>query len=299
LKPAVAKLSPIPRTTAFVKALAEDVVLAKKIVPDVAPGVTTPNPLPAVAHDNILKAQTRLTKNANKHRHPHPFKVGDMVMVSTKELDLENFTTQPNHALSARFIGPYRILKAVGETSFRVQYPAHVGLHPVIHASQLKLYHTPEAFPDRPPVNRAVGRIPTKDDWLVKSIVGHCMNNQVREYLVSWRDRPSSDHAWVPGKNLENAHDLLAQYDMPGTPVPLVPHPVPSLPRTTATGKSQYPLHARHKHALGTKAFLGRGVVKQTTPLASPSPLPLPIAPQMARYSLRSRTTRPQVSFQN
>jgi len=67
LKPAVAKLSPIPRTTAFVKALAEDVVLAKKIVPDVAPGVTTPNPLPAVAHDNILKAQTRLTKNANKH----------------------------------------------------------------------------------------------------------------------------------------------------------------------------------------------------------------------------------------
>jgi len=40
LKLAVAKLSPIPRTIAFVKALAEVVVLAKKIVPDVALSVT-------------------------------------------------------------------------------------------------------------------------------------------------------------------------------------------------------------------------------------------------------------------
>jgi hypothetical protein len=48
----------------------------------------------------------------------------------------------------------------------------------------------------------------------------------------------------------------------------------------------------------GPKLSWRGGVVKQTTLLASLSPLPLSITPQIARYSLCSRTTRYQVSFQ-
>ena len=130
-----------------------------------------------------------MAQYANAHRRPHPpFKIDDLVMVSTNLLDLENFTTRPNRALSAKFIGPYPIEKKISETSYRIRYPAHVGLHPVIHVSQLKPYHDPSAFPGRPPINRAVEKIPTKDDWIIKSIIGHRTNQGVKEYLVSWRD---------------------------------------------------------------------------------------------------------------
>eukprot|EP00026_Physarum_polycephalum_P009575 Phypoly_transcript_09703.p1 GENE.Phypoly_transcript_09703~~Phypoly_transcript_09703.p1 ORF type:complete len:187 (-),score=18.88 Phypoly_transcript_09703:819-1379(-) len=178
-----------------------------------------------------------------------------MVMVSTKELDLRDVTTRPNHALSARFVGPYPILERISPTSFKLQLPSHVELHPVIHVSQLKPYHSPTQFPGRPAPARAANLLPGKDDWVVSQIIGHRVNGGVREFLVTWTHRPPEDASWVPGHSLENAHELIVAYDrslVPAKPIPWHNRCKKFPPTSLPISAKPVPWHNRRKKPLST-----------------------------------------------
>lgn len=46
--------------------------------------------------------------------------------------------TKLHHKLSARYYGPYLVLKQVGAVAFKFQLPEQARIHPVFHVSQLK-----------------------------------------------------------------------------------------------------------------------------------------------------------------
>lgn len=73
------------------------------------------------AHDSIIAARVKQTKEANKHRRPAPFTKGDLVYLSTENLSLPKKRAQK---LVPKFIGPYRILEEVSKgASYKLELP--------------------------------------------------------------------------------------------------------------------------------------------------------------------------------
>ena len=66
---------------------------------------------------------------------PREFKVGDMVLLSTKNLRLP----VPKKKLAARFIGPFRVRDAVGKQVYRLSLPTTYKIYNVFHVSLLEL----------------------------------------------------------------------------------------------------------------------------------------------------------------
>ena len=71
------------------------------------------------AHDSILSARIKQTRDANRRRRVSPF-YGDLVYLSTKNI---SFTKALARKLILKFIGPYKILQDFDNSSFRLDLP--------------------------------------------------------------------------------------------------------------------------------------------------------------------------------
>ncbi|KIK62318.1 hypothetical protein GYMLUDRAFT_165186, partial [Collybiopsis luxurians FD-317 M1] len=60
------------------------------------------------AHDSILNARVKQTRDANRRCQPAPFEEGDLAYISTKNI---SFPKRYAWKLVLNFIGPYRVLK--------------------------------------------------------------------------------------------------------------------------------------------------------------------------------------------
>ena len=89
------------------------------------------------AHDSIIAAQVKQTRDANQKRQLVPFKEGDIVYLSTKNI---NFAKGLARKLIPKYIGPYKIIKDFNNQSFQIELPSHLkqrGIHDVFHSSLL------------------------------------------------------------------------------------------------------------------------------------------------------------------
>ena len=89
-----------------------------------------------MAKDAICQAQEYQTKQANKSRRACNLKIGDFVLVH------QNALTFNTPKLGPKYFGPYKILEQ-HKSSFRLAIPEGSRMHPVIHASHLKLHLNP------------------------------------------------------------------------------------------------------------------------------------------------------------
>ncbi|KZT66683.1 hypothetical protein DAEQUDRAFT_640611, partial [Daedalea quercina L-15889] len=60
------------------------------------------------AHDSIIAARVKQTRDANRRRRPAPFESGDLVYVSTKNISLPRGLARK---LALKYIGPYLVTK--------------------------------------------------------------------------------------------------------------------------------------------------------------------------------------------
>ena len=60
------------------------------------------------AHDSIIAARVKQTRNANRKRQPAKFEEGDLVYISTENMSIKK---ERARKLAPKYIGPYRILK--------------------------------------------------------------------------------------------------------------------------------------------------------------------------------------------
>lgn len=88
------------------------------------------------AHDSILVAHVKQTRDANRHRRSSPLAKGDLVYLLTKNISLPK-------GLAPKSIGPYKISRDFGNGSYQVELPPDLkwqGIHNVFHASLLQVY---------------------------------------------------------------------------------------------------------------------------------------------------------------
>jgi len=86
------------------------------------------------------KAQADIKKYANKKRSDvEEYKVGDLVMLSTKDLKYQ-MVWRRMEKLTERFIGPYKVKKIVSTNAVELQLPSIVKIHPVVNISRICRY---------------------------------------------------------------------------------------------------------------------------------------------------------------
>jgi len=67
------------------------------------------------------------------------YKVGDLVMLSTKDLKYQ-IVKRRTEKLTERFVGPYKIKKIVSLNAVELELPSTVKIHPVVNVSRIRWY---------------------------------------------------------------------------------------------------------------------------------------------------------------
>ena len=165
--------------------------------------------------EQLLTAQQRQARNADRHRRPAAFAVGDSVLLSTEGLQLRNFSNK----LCSRFIGPFRVTAVVNANAYTLALPPQLqALHPTFNIEKLKAYRDGRAaFPDRPlPFDRpppdAQADSNGDEVWLVERILAQRKRGRADEFLVQWKGYPPEENTWEPRSSLRGAPDALAEF---------------------------------------------------------------------------------------
>ncbi|KAJ9526429.1 hypothetical protein QJQ45_009904 [Haematococcus lacustris] len=163
----------------------------------------------ANARKCMAAAQSRQAAYANKARRDVEYKVGQKVLLSTKNLKLK-----PGKArkLIPRYVGPFEILLLVGAVAVKLDLPASMSrLHPVFHVSLIKPY-----------TGTDVGFMPPPVTWMdetpvyyVERLLDHkgVKDNKASFYLVQWEGYDSTHNNWEPRSNLTGCDKILAEYN--------------------------------------------------------------------------------------
>jgi len=86
------------------------------------------------------KAQEEMKKYADRKRaEVDEYKVGDLVMLSTKDLKYQ-MVGRRMEKLTERFVGPYRIKKIVSSNVVELELPSTVKIYLVVNVSRIQRY---------------------------------------------------------------------------------------------------------------------------------------------------------------
>ena len=166
------------------------------------------------AHDSILAARVKQTRDANRKRLTAPFRVGDLVHLSSKNI---SFPKGLAWKLLPKFFGPYKVLCDYGNSSFQLDLPPHLkkwGVHDIFHSSLLRI-HIPNddhLFPGR--MDAQITEETTADDeWAVDCIKNHSGTKTDTIFEVHWK---SGDVTWLPYYQITHLQALTDYLELIG-----------------------------------------------------------------------------------
>jgi len=85
----------------------------------------------------LKKAQEDMRKYADRKRlDVDKYKVGDLVMLSTKDLKYQ-MVGRRMEKLTERFVGPYKVKKVISLNAVELELPSIVKIHPVVNISRI------------------------------------------------------------------------------------------------------------------------------------------------------------------
>ncbi|CAJ2638126.1 unnamed protein product [Trifolium pratense] len=154
---------------------------------------------------HLLRAQNRMSQQADKHRSDRVFSIGDFVYLKLQPYRQLSLKSHGVHKLLPKFYGPFKVLDRIGLAAYALDLPPSTVFHNVFHVSQLKLCPNPHHHPIQhlPAEISAVSKVPTAilDRKMVKR--GHVAATKV---LVQWKDSPPDAATW------EFYHDLIKKF---------------------------------------------------------------------------------------
>lgn len=167
------------------------------------------------------EAQTKFYNRSHQSKH---YCVGDQVMLSVKNFRVR----EPSRKLSARFIGPLKILDVIGTQAYRVALPNDYPVHDVFHVSLLEPYRQRDGVspPEDLPLPELVDNQP---EYEVEKVLDSSQSKGQTYYLVKWKGWPSEYNQWIPSSDMGNAERTVATYESQH------PHPIPKRRKLRST----------------------------------------------------------------
>ena len=171
------------------------------------------------ARTKLMAARNRAKQYADAKLTDLQFKVGDNVMLKTKNL---NLTHQPSTKLFPLWLGPFEIKAKVSAVSYELILPMHWRIHDVFHVNLLKPWsdngqgHPPSPFtyvagqPLEYEVDHIVEHypaIPLHKGMTAKQL--ECVDFRVR-----WKHSGPQHDTWEPFSHLKHAPEILIKYGL-------------------------------------------------------------------------------------
>jgi len=157
------------------------------------------------------KAQADMKKYANRKRlDVDEYKVGDLVMLSTKDLKYQMIRRR-TEKLTEIFVGPYKIKKIVSSNAVELELPSTIKIHPVVNVSRIRRY-----------VGQVEGQrkeqpapviIQGEEEWEVERILNKRRVRGKDKYLVRWKGFTVESDTWERRENLENAKEAIEEFE--------------------------------------------------------------------------------------
>jgi len=131
------------------------------------------------------KAQADIKKYADRKRSDvEKYKVGDLVMLSTKDLKYQ-MVGRRMEKLTERFVGPYRIKKIVSSNAIELELPSTVKIHPVVNVSRIRRYVGQVERQKKEQLLPMI--IEGEEEWEVERILNKRRVRGKDKYLVCWK----------------------------------------------------------------------------------------------------------------
>jgi len=163
------------------------------------------------AKATLEKAQADMKKYADKKRSDiEEYKVGDLVMLSTKDLKYQMIRRR-TEKLTERFIGPYKIKKIILSNVVELELPSTIKIHPVVNISRIRRY-----------VGQVEGQkkeqpapviIEGEEKWEVERILNKQRVRGKDKYLVCWKGFTAESDTWEGRENLENTKEAIEEFE--------------------------------------------------------------------------------------
>ena len=149
-----------------------------------------------LARQNLEKSVRLQQKYYDKKHRDVGYKVGDLVLLSTRNLKLKGTPGK----LQKRFVGPFRVIETIGEQAYRLALPDDWRIHPVFHVSLLRDWKAADVQEDQPVSQEDAPEV-EEPFWEIEKILRwrKLKRNKkiIKEYLVLWKGFPVSEASWV------------------------------------------------------------------------------------------------------
>jgi hypothetical protein len=150
------------------------------------------------------KATEAQAKHYDKHHKQLTLKRGDLVGLSTKNLKLKLLSRK----LAPKFIGPFRVLDAVGSRAYRIALPNQYDqIHNVFHVSYLEPWNRSDRDQTLP-----MPELEDADEWEVEEVKDGQLFDNKQYYLVKWKDWPSEYNQWTHIADMANAQEAIRKF---------------------------------------------------------------------------------------
>ncbi|CEG41667.1 retrotransposon nucleocapsid protein [Plasmopara halstedii] len=162
-----------------------------------------------VAQDRMSEAQERMKHYYDKNRFVQDFKIGDMVLLDGKNLDIRHKGYAQSKKLAPRFIGPFLVQKKVSRDSYELGLSKNLKLHPVFHTSLLKTYRKDPKR--RQQVNKVVLADGTEGQ-LIEAVINHRKYKGKPQYKIWWLGETKKEATREPVENQKQIPGLIDLY---------------------------------------------------------------------------------------
>jgi len=157
------------------------------------------------------KMQEEMRKYADrKRREGAEFKIGDLVLLSTKELKW-HMKGRRSEKLTERFIGPYKVKSIISVNAVELQLPPTVYIHPVVNVSKLQMYKS--QIEGQRAMKLAPVIVEGEKEFKVEKILNKRKIRGKEKFLVCWKGYTAEADTWEDRENLKNAGKLVEEFE--------------------------------------------------------------------------------------
>lgn len=143
--------------------------------------------------ENIKVAQERMKRLYDSKHREEEFEEGDWVFLKLHPYRQVSVHMRKNAKLSARFFGPFKIIKKINPVAYKLELPQGSRIHPVFHISLLKrrLGNDQVILPQLPEVLEDARMTPRPQAVLEKRV-----RNKKTEILIHWQGLSPVEATW-------------------------------------------------------------------------------------------------------
>lgn len=148
------------------------------------------------AKTHLEAARQRACRVANPSRREAVFKVGDKVLLSSRNIALK---TPGVNKLLPKYLGPFRIAEVLSPVSYKLELPPSMRCHNVFHASMLIEYKSDGREQPPPPAldfDDGEGGVWCEIDQILAHRTVKIGSTQITQYLVRWKGHGPECNEW-------------------------------------------------------------------------------------------------------